>query len=355
MSSPDEPDPLVLEPSRRRPLLVLLAVAGVWCFVFGLLLAADNGRWLFGFLPMAISTVGMFLPSFIGAPPALRGDTVVDSQGVTRRRGRSQIRVPWDQVVRITLMIGPPWTGHKLMLFRVQGRPIPLASPTIGPFTSRRKLNALLEPVYARAGWHRPRVAVRPVAPKSRIPMLIADGLVLVMLCGIAAFALYITSPSTQAWWPGRDEAARLPDACTVVDRTTIARLVPGAPATDRDNGVSDEDLSCSWGSDDPPPEMSVRLELQERGVGSGSGASEKARTLFQARVDRDCPSMVSGLGDEACMGTVKYEDSARAQVVTRKGNVLITILYSAEQPVERVSAEAVAASRAALGRIRFE
>ncbi|MBC6457052.1 PH domain-containing protein [Actinomadura sp. HBU206391] len=252
MIPPDVREPLVLRSSRKGAVLYILLVASVWCFIATLLWSTESGMWLLPFLTMVLSHSTLLFPVVF----AVRGgDTVVDAHGVTRRRGRLNVHVPWDQVARISFKAGAIGIGHQLVLFRRSGRPVLLAAPPASVFTTKRELVARLEPIYARAGLHRPRVAVRPVASGSRMAMVIMNGISVLVLGGITTWALFFTSPWTQAWWPGRDEASLLPDACSVIDQGTIARLIPKAERPGHDDPASSPEIrSCAWGTDAPHP-----------------------------------------------------------------------------------------------------
>jgi hypothetical protein len=353
----DRNEPLVLRPSRERFALWTLSVTAPWGCLFVLVLVTQNGYWLLSFLSMAVSCFSLFLPSVL-MTSGFRGSTVVDASGVIRRLGRSHVQVPWEQIERISFApAGPAWAGYRLVLFRRLGPAINLPAPMPGMFTRSRSLAARLDPIYARAGAHRPRVASRPFTSGSRITVVTISALTVGVLAIPTTLTIFLTSPWTQTWWPGRDEASRLPDSCTVIDQATIARLVPKAkPHGTGDSTLFPRDRSCSWGTDDPPPEMSVRLEMLERITGAGGGASERAHDFFTSRNSRDCASTISGVGDEACTGAERNPDgSTQVQVLTRKGNVLVTVTYRATRPIDQLTDETTRVTRSAIGRIHFD
>ncbi|MBW8481312.1 hypothetical protein [Actinomadura parmotrematis] len=337
---------ITVRASRGHLAVLALVSAIAWGAALVLLVTDQQGAWLLAFLPSLFWCALLVLPALSSGPPA-----VVDAGGVTAGRGRT--RVPWSEAGPVSLAVAPGGAGYLMLLARPSGRPLVLASPVAGPWASRRTLLARLEPVYAAAGEHRARISVRPFRRGARFLAVLLACLQLLVLVVAPAVLAALSAPWTRPWWPGRDEAARLPSACAA-GTASAARLVPGA-APESGSSASPDDRSCAWGAQHPPPEMSIRLEREERRVGPGGGASERTRTFYRDRAAENCPVRVPGLGDEACSGTEREADrTVRAVVVARRGNVLVTVLYRAAAPEGQVAADAVQAARSALASVAF-
>jgi hypothetical protein len=342
---------LVLRPSRKRVVAGFSLIVLVWCSVVLLTLAADPAR-LILFMPMALTGLSLFF-TLMAILPRLSGETVVDASGVTCRNGRSSDHYPWEQVDRISYAAGA--FGCRLVLFLRTRKRIPLAGPSAGLFTRKRKLRARLGPISAWAGVHRDRVTSTPITSLQRSAAVTINGVVLFVMLAIGGLAVLLSPPWKQAYWPGRDVASTLPSACSVVDVATMRRLVPQATAPNGDPG-GERTTSCAWGTDGPAPGVDVQLEIEEPREFDLDGPEAHAHRLFLSRADDSCPTRLPGVGDEACSGVEnRPEDPARALVVARKGNVLVTVTYAADRPAQAVQAQTVQLTRQALSRIRFE
>jgi hypothetical protein len=350
---PETPEPLVLRPSSGwRVTAGFSLIVLVWVLTVLLCLLSDPGALRY-FLPMAISCSSLFI-SLVGVLPRLSGETVVDGSGVTSRNGRTADHRPWDRVARISYAQSA--FGCRLMLFEASGKRVPLAGPVAGVFTRTRKLRALLEPLAARAGADRDRVISTPITSGARAAAVTLNGLVLFAMLLIAAFAVFLTPPWAQRWWPGQDVASALPSACSVVDESTVRRLVPQATAKDGGQLPDARIKSCEWEARESVPQIDVRLELQEPESFGLQGPGARAHELFLPRADRDCPTRLRDVGDEACSGVESRPDEPeRAQVVARKGNVILTVMFTTDHPSQQVLPETVQLTRQALAKIPFE
>ncbi|MBO2466156.1 hypothetical protein [Actinomadura violacea] len=306
---------------------------------------------LFGLLPL------VFVQLFAMGRAAPWARTWVDGDGVRVRSGRREEMIPWQEVAKVAFLPrvgGVP--GYELSLTSVRGGVRRLPHRALSPFARRRRMAALVDDVLARSGPYRSRIRTSVPGPIGRTGLGIATVFIGAVLAVVVVFVVGGWSPWTRPWWPGRTEASRLPDACGVFDQAALARDVPNAHGRGEGDSGRPDDRSCAWGADRPPPEMSVRLERTRRQYGPGGGASEIAHGFFGGRVDKDCPSRVSGLGDEACTGVRDEGDgSQRARVVVRRGNVLVTVDYRAAAPAVQVSAEARRLAARALSRVAFE
>ncbi|MFD0854335.1 hypothetical protein ACFQ07_19005, partial [Actinomadura adrarensis] len=156
--------------------------------------------------------------------------------------------------------------------------------------------------------------------------------------------------------WPGRDVASALPAACSVVDESTVRRLVPQATAEDRDRPLNGLIKSCEWAAGEPVPQIYMRFELREPQSFTLTGPGARTHELFLSRVDDDCPTRLQGVGDEACSGIASRPGGPdRAQVVARKGNVIVTVMFTTDHPSQQVLPETIRLTREALARIPFE
>ncbi|KAB2365233.1 hypothetical protein [Actinomadura montaniterrae] len=352
MPSPPAPEPLVLRPSLVRWAAWNLAFAAVLLFVLALLVV--GGTWGLALLPLAPAVVPWLVSS--SRMPPWRW-TLVDAHGVTIHGGRTNGRIPWADIGGISFLprgAGPPGYG---LFVGTRGAMVPVPYRSLGLFARGRRMDALLKDLLARSGPHRAHIRTSAPGPWARAGTRVATCVLGVVLVGGAFLIVQVASPWTQPWWPGRDEASRLPGGCAVLDQAALARYVPGAPAAgDGPVGAdASDDRTCAWGTDHGPPKLGVQLERSSRGIGAGGGASERAHHLFRLRADATCPSRTPGLGDEACTGVDGDGDQARARVVVRRGNVLVTVDYTAAEPAARASSDARRLAGLVLSSVTFE
>ncbi|HEU5030846.1 MAG TPA: hypothetical protein VFV01_38440 [Spirillospora sp.] len=352
MPPPPAPEPLVLRPSLVRWAAWNLAFAAVLLFVLALLVA--GGTWALALLPLAPAVVPWLVSS--SRMPPWRW-TLVDAHGVEIHGGRTGGRIPWAEIGGISFLPrggGPPGYG---LFFSARGAMVPVPYRGFGLFARRRRMDALLEDLLARSGSHRAHIRVSAPGPWARAGTRVAACLLAAVLVGGAFLIVLVVSPWTQPWWPGRDEASRLPAGCALLDQAELARYVPGAPVTgDGPTGAgAPDDRTCAWGTGHGPPELGVQLERSPRRIGAGGGASEYAHHLFRLRADATCPTRTRGLGDEACTGVDGDGGRARARVVVRRGNVLVTVDYTAAEPAARASSDARRPAGLVLSSVTFE
>ncbi|GAA2163173.1 hypothetical protein [Actinomadura napierensis] len=352
MPPPPAPEPLVLRPSALRWAVWNAALAAVFLVVLALLVV--GGTWALALLPLAPAIVP-WLVSLSRMPPWRW--TLVDAHGVTIHGGRPNGRILWAEIGGISFLprgAGPPGYG---LFFHTHGALVPAPYRSFGLFAGGRRMDALLEGLLARSGPHRAHIRASAPGPWARAGTRVAMGLLAAVLAGGTFLIVQVVSPWTQPWWPGRDEAGRLPAGCALLDQAVLARYVPGAPVTGdgpADAGVPD-DRMCAWGTDHGPPELGVQLERSRRRIGAGGGASEGAHDLFRLRADATCPSRTRGLGDEACTGVDGGGGPVRARVVVRRGNVLVTVDYTAEKPAAQASSDARRLAGLVLASVAFE
>ncbi|MEO3784038.1 hypothetical protein ABGB12_11950 [Actinocorallia sp. B10E7] len=289
------------------------------------------------------------------ALPSYLGSTRVDAGGVTRRLGRSQQQFAWEEIDQIFFASAPlGWAGYWTMLRPKEGRSVVLPAPIAGIRTTEEELAGRLEPIYARAGEHRERVSARPVSANARLMKI----LLIAAAAGVVAQPLTMflaTSPWEQAWWPGEQEASSLPDACSVVDRSTAVRLVPGAEPRKRTD-ASGRDRSCRWDTDDRS--LAVRLMLEEPGFVDGDGSVERARERYAdlaLRQDGVCWSSFMEIGDESCKTDERVGAEWRpVRFLARENNVIAMITYRVDGPTGNPVEEMAHVAREALREVRF-
>ncbi|MFC5752185.1 PH domain-containing protein [Actinomadura rugatobispora] len=350
MITPDQEEPLALRPSYRHLILVVL----IYVLVNVGLIITDRGMLVLLsplYLPLSIAiALGPGIITLSGS----RGRTTVDASGVTRTKGGTEQHIPWDEIERISFTGGALGMGFVLVLVRRGGGRLILPAPAPSMFARERSLAARLEPIYARAGTHRPRVASQPVQPGARRVTSLSHTMTLAVLTGVSVLTLYLASPWTQAWWPGREEAVALPTACSVADKATVARLVPNArPPKSVPPGRPERASLCSFRTADPFPTLSIALVLEERGLGLDGGATERLRDSY---AKRSCPARLPGIGDDACL-TIKNVGDVRTTVgvSARKNNIHITVEYYGTAPTTPATEETIRLTRAALDGIPFE
>lgn len=345
-------EPLVLRSRRRSAVWWALLFALWWVLLFLLFAFDEDGPLLLSPVFLSVGVLQL-LSGVLATASAQWGATIVDGRGVTRRRGRSSVHVPWPEVSRIRIL--PSWAGQRLVLHRTSGRPIVLPGSVLGLSADRAAERALIGSILARAGAYRPEVKAH-FGGANRAMAAVVTALTLILHPVMTALVLYMAVPWAQPWWPGMVEAARLPDDdCAVIDREAAVRLVPGGRPQSEGGSPLDRFRYCSWETEAPSPRLSVSLHLSERRHSTDGDAVKRAHEFFVKEKD-ECPTGLRGLGAEACTGARRLPDgSNEVTVMAREYNVVVTVEYRTDRPAEEAAGELAPLVRSALGRIDFE
>jgi hypothetical protein len=133
--------------------------------------------------------------------------------------------------------------------------------------------------------------------------------------------------------WPGRHEAARVPNACAVIGADAARLLGPGSPSRTPGGStgmISDDD--CSYGG----AALSLRYELYRYAAGQDGGIEHAARE-FRSYADSPWPGAdparpVPGLGGAATMIVSRYPRApgnvSMIELYARRANVVVRLTY---------------------------
>ncbi|MFD0901507.1 PH domain-containing protein [Actinomadura sediminis] len=335
----DDTESLVLRPWRQWAVLGPVIVTLIFYAVCMAMLVGPGGVMTAAPLLVYVAVV------LTGRAPWVR--TTVNAKGIAWRRAWTSARLPWREIAEIAVTPRGPAAGFGLVVTTRTGRRAPLPAPTFGTPTSEGAMAAQVEAILAKAGAHRDRIVFVPLRPWGRRAAVVGHAGLVGVLGLVCALCLYLASPWTAGWWPGRNEAARLPAPCSVVDEAAVARIAPGArPEPVAQAG--EERRECFWAAGDDSV-LSVHLEMQGRGP--DGGASERARVFYASRAE-GCSAPVPGLGDEAC---VEKPGHGVVRLVAREANVLVTVVLSVDLPDGESVREARGLAAGAIGAIEFE
>ncbi|MGW6704658.1 hypothetical protein ACWGDE_07175 [Streptomyces sp. NPDC054956] len=177
-----------------------------------------------------------------------------------------------------------------------------------------------------------------------RIVLRTGIGIVLMLLLGV----LLAGRPWNAPWWPGRTEAADVPDPCEVLAEPA-RRLLPGVtPVRDPWKRVLVKQAVCEAKND--AAGLSLGYELWQwahlKSPESGEAAARERLQLLMDHAPGRSWDQVPGLGDDA------YRDGAT--VLVREANVIVRVSYSdARNQSADGAAEAEQLARAAVAAIR--
>lgn len=158
---------------------------------------------------------------------------------------------------------------------------------------------------------------------------------------------LALENPTKEPWWPTRHEAASLPDPCAVVDPAAVRNPVPNAqPPHGQEHRQPDYvESTCRWWQ----PGLSLGLSVEYRRYLTGDHGATEAAERQMKLIGSHSTGTITGLGEQAFRRDDDGGVIRTREVWARRGNVVVHILLSGEDP-----ADVDALARRALERIEL-
>jgi hypothetical protein len=335
-----EAEPFTLRPSRRPLLWIVPAILASASGVVVTFRGDVDLTPVLGFLvPLMVIWTMLALKLLLGR-------TEAGPDGITNRLIVRPVTVPWRELDRLVLQPTP--FGHIMQAVRTGGKRINLAAPRSGLLAPVPDFEDTARRVSALARAHDGRPTGEDLSPALSAKALrtFYAGL----LAFLAVVAVVEWEPWLEPWWPGRAEATSVPRACAVAD-PLAARLLPGWERRSDDRREYDYFLisSCRWSPSEGAGEFELEYGLERRFL-SDSGTDE-AREKFGDEAKRLTGAVpVPGVGDEGRRETETEDGITRIHWLIRRANVVIELRLSGKRPAGRVTADADAMARAAVG-----
>jgi len=324
--------------------------------------------------------VASLVPQLVGQPPGLT------AEGVRLRRRpwqRRLVTIPWSEITllwigyrgsRAYLCVAADPRGPHADEWDPHGRRFTRAAQPLAVY-----LPDLLPPDRVRAGvaaLSRGTVTVADRGPdqagadgpdddawadlpttapafddqRRSVPAVALAALLVGALVGVPA-VLGVAPPWNQPWWPTSTVAAKLPDACGVLNDEQATAL----GVTDR-HRLTDEPRRQVCDLTVPQGQLRVSLEAFHALFGSSSVKAGKRFDELSAAMANG-PRRLPGVGDEAWLvanepGTTTYIDRAVVRIVARRANVVLVMIYGGEREPEVAQDAVIGAARDTLARL---
>lgn len=315
---------MTLRPSRRPlPWLVLAFVLSLGAVWLSVRLLSDMPIYV-----LSLAFAGGFGLLFSGYHLLLmfRGRTVIGPDGVTNHRITRERSASWQEFDEVVVFSG--LGGRSIRLRTTKNIGFELAAPR----GRDPQLDTVLETLT------RARAATLRTSNTGWVG-LVLPGILAVQL----VIAMVLQPPWLDAWWPGRHEATRAPEACAVADRAVVERML-----TTTEYGQADHKAlssSCVWqGATNESVTLDIKV-FRARGDDNIEQATQKLSLPVA-----DDPGSDLDLGD----GAKQWLSARGVNLRARKANVLVTVSYETARPQVKAAADVEALVSGVLAAIRL-